>query len=604
MSEKEKTAVQTITVEWATNITYKFEGVRLTNENKSFKSVWRGKFIGCAPNGLSCAQEYCIKQISVNINDYHDSKRYPACREYFDLFDFKGDHLRQILARNPRAIQVEKELRKNGKITESYPLCFVVEPAYQSPHEWFRNCDAKSVEARLDLNAQFAMGCQELRREENKVNGRTVDAHRDLKDANGVLDVVDGKLRVRLVDYASIHLNQETAAARSPIRRKSDATIGGVMSRQNTAPEDLKYTHWKVGATTDVYALGMMLASLFLRNQKGEYFNPNTQWIDWFWPRQPEDLEDKDKQIADAFYRCQKAFDKAENVDVPWIEQALQERGIVFRWEDLADEDILRSIRRLIVRATRIDPEQRISLDDYLEELQRIIAMSQTSRKKLPFSLYLFEQTDFEKYSSAYQRAASQVFLAEQDQARRKNEPYPRAVCVKYHRRLSGQPLEEGMPERKAGHCADEAELTDYIKSIPTINGKDADMTLYALLVGSIFTSDSKFYFPGRVHLFAREIPTEDQMEAVRLNGDILNIEQICDEINKAWKTQVTIEAHTILSCDEYSAMSAWCSHSQIQDTAQQQTQNVPEREETHKNQDDPSGGLYVILPDGRKFWL
>ena len=572
-------------INWENGEEYTFDGIQLTRDDSKSKNVWHGRFDGKAPCGLPLDKTYCVVEILVNglISEY------PQRREYYDVVQFRGNHLRQILARNENARKVEEELSK-GALQNRSRICYIVEPAYESTDEWFRECWQHPVADRLDLISQYAEGCLELRSPENRLDGRTVDAHRDLKTGNGLIEMIDGKLRIRLIDFASVHLEKEMDDwAVYDVYDDSD-TYGGFLSPSNTAPEDFHNTQWDVGGTTDVYALGMMMASMFM-HEDGKYFNPNSKWIGDN-PGSEAALKQLDKKFSKQLESYERSYDQAEKTEA-WIEKVLRGNNVAFSWEDMPDQEVLADIRKLFVRATRIDPQKRISLENFIQEIREIQKKASESRKRFPVSVYLFEQTDFDKYAYAYEQAATEIF--------RKEDPASKALCVRYHRLITKHSQPKDAIACQQIPCRNEQDLHSFIKQTSKANGRGADVTALALyLAGCELAKQCENYeFTGNVYLFCPELPRDEQI-ITGVNGIVSQ----CSRLNQCWNKQTYIDAFVIQKRGYDDEEESWCTQTQLSYTEpMEHNMNNPETEYCEPGM-LPYGKLCITLPDGSVFPL
>lgn len=585
--EQREHNLEPIRIQWEPDDTYQFVGTLLTRDGKKeLKSVWRGYFINRAPKGLEPGVEYCLKVITVHSVE----KKLPQKREYYDAVAFHGPHQRRILARNTNAVQVEDELR-TGKLQNRDRFCYVVEPVYERATRLFENCWRYPAALRLDVIGQYAQGCLELRSQENRLHaGLVVDAHRDIKIDNGMVEMLDKEIRIRLIDYASIHLERETAPTGVQTVRNTDGTYGGFLSPSNTAPEDLRYTDWQVGDTTDVYALGMMLASLFVHTE-GEYINFNRKWIGSI-PEDGDKAADKDYKTSQEFQRCQKAYDQTEGTTA-WIEKALVDRGMAFCWEELPDPKVLKEIRQLFIKATRIDPLERISLEDFIKKIYEIREMAAACKNRIPVSLYLFEQTDFDQYGNAYAQEAANIFRQEGGRTR--------GLCVRYHHLIYQNSKPEEAIECQKIPCRNDQDLFDFAARIKRSNGRREDITALALYqAGKQLEAMSWAYrFSGNVYLFCREVPRDREMM-----GRIALLEKTCGRLGQRWGTRVNIDAFVIQERENSMEEEAWCAITLIRLAGPEKPGPDPDPGERIDPNMRPYGELYVTLPDGSIFWL
>ena len=359
-------------VDWdeATGETYEFS-YRDTKGNQN-KAVYYGHFQRTAPGSLRPGEEVCLKffQLAPDSGD----QRVPQERELFDLMDLHGDHLRQILIRNPAAQDVADQLAQGVEqiCLPEQTACYSVEPLYNTLDKVVRNPDTLSGWDRLEVLRQYALGLEELTGEENAVMHSQITAHRDVKLENAVLEFLGpGAFRIRLIDFATIGLEHH-----------SMGTIKGPKSFQNTAPESIGFRNFPVTGRTDVYALGMLLASLFVRvsardKKGGGYMNPNMllcqeakppavstmdAWQLWQ-KRMKELLKDALRKDNDSGYGDLRS----------WIEVLFEEKGYQFEWEN-PQEPVMVLIRMLFIDAVHINPASRLSLKEFLLRIEQIQA--------------------------------------------------------------------------------------------------------------------------------------------------------------------------------------------------------------------------------------
>ena len=540
--DMKRKAIGTEIIQWTDTEQYRFQYIAC---EKRQKTIFWGWFTDCAPEGLACNQLYCVKRIHVG-----DEKKYPQYREYFDLMDFPGDNLREILARNPNACAVAEHLQKTG---EPLPKsnCYVVEPAYESTDKLFINCHQYSVADRVDLILQYAKGCQQLYR--HKIGNKEIDAHRDEKASNGVLDTRDGKRRIRLIDFASIHLAQEkhlVCSEGSTIKR-SDHTLGVGMSPNNTTPEVLKGSAYQVSSKTDVYALGMMLAGLFFTSNQ-DYTPPSHLWV---YQNGWESNETCDyRKLLKAFKYCEKNYEPNAAWNRTWVEQALEAHGIPFQWEILPSRSVLQEIRQLFFEATRICPDDRLSMDEFIIRLQKLL-------KPTPVSVYLIDQNDLETNRAIYIQSACSAFRQELEAAQRRDVMPPVALCVAHCRRPSSDIGTQSTLRLLSEHPVQtEAELSRLIAECPASTSCGSDMTVYALWKACVFMEqhNQNYVLSGLVHLFAPEVPAIEQMQPVQ---NQYNIYRFCQLMRSHLQVdRLFIRAYTLRESNAYEEDAPWFS--------------------------------------------
>ena len=542
-------------IQWTAEQSYPFAYSSALHSSGSLKTVYIGSFTEDAPEGLTTQQLYCVKEIHVC-----DESRYPQRREYFDLMDFQGDNLREVLARNPNACAVAEHLKTFGRPSKT-TYCYVVEPVYTVSAHLFEDCFRYSVAERLDIILQYALGCQQLR-QYHMGNCRVV-AHRDVKKANGVIQQLpNGKLRIRLIDYATIRLEEETpeASSHTDTHWKRDETLGVGMSPSNTAPEDLKKSKYSVSAKTDVYALGMLLASLFFTSNQ-TYESPNLLWVyrnGW------SDGICDHKQLYKAFQDCETRYESTATWNNTWIEQALEELGIPFQWECLPSQFLLQAIRHSFFSATRINPNQRPELDELIQQLRQLIDLAQQSQVYTPVSLYLIDQNQLDACRATYAECACSAFRQEQEEAQRRGTLPPVALCLSHRRGLEIDTLPaDAVHLLSAQPVRTEQELRRLLESCPTANSRGRDMTVHALLKSCVFLENKgdTYALSGRIHLFAPVVPTMAQMHPVAYHNHSYDIQEFCTLMQSKLRVvdALSIRAYPVWASDTSAEDTSWC---------------------------------------------
>lgn len=501
---------------WEGEASYLFLYDIQTVRETAFKKIYTGCFSGSAPPGLTPEKDYCIKIIHV-VPDH----RYAQCREYYDLVDFQGSHLRRICAANPSAQQVCRRLRQGQPLTET-TNCIVVEPLYRTTAHLFRNCGRMSVGQRLDLIRQYATGCLQLQNRANRLGLRSIISYRDMKGPNGVLDPEENDLHIRLIDFASIRLEPDGSAEpsgppKAPAR--CDQTAGCAMSQSNTTIEHLS-SRFPASEKTDVYALGMMLASLFFRVDL-EYANPNQKWTalhGW----QGDDVSNA--ALLKAFEECLTRWEPTASWDDTWVERALRRGGVSFTWEPLAQPGLLKQIRTLFFHATRIDPAQRLNLALFLKMLEKLCTAAEAGQQTIPVSLYLFSRPTTPELRQRYLRAALEAFRAEHRAAQQQGGPTPHALCMVYP---GGMDDAEVLPLAETA-ATNAEELTEAVRRCPT-GPQGTDRTVRALLDSLLTDPGAGCSLSGTIHLFAPSTP--DAGMVIQLDGKPLNPEELAEKM-------------------------------------------------------------------------
>lgn len=621
------TTDNTVQIYWDEQTSYTFIKTHSFSKEHSSKTVYIGHFQGTAPDKLMPDVEYCVKEIDLVKPKYVSI---PQNREYFDLLDIKGEHQREILARNPNALKVAESVRTTG----TYPAactCVVVEPVYTSCAELLERCSQLSISQRLDIVMQYAQGCIELQSDKNLVCGKRIVAHRDLKIQNGVLSIQDGRYVIRLIDYASIRLEGEKVpdapAEDAEARKEKDCTAAMPLSAANTAPEDvLRKEGYAVSEKTDVYSLGMMLAHLFV-SIDSNYENPNIIWaIDHGWD--PGDAELSKKNMIIAFEADESLEEQATYLNT-WIEQSLKLRKHNVYWEPTADPDIQDSIRKLFFEATHINPNNRIDLRGFRSRLEEIIQKADACTARFPVSVYLFDCTNLASYKRSYLTAASLAFSKECAEARMHGMTPPLALCVCYSKPTPGQPIKDHISICTPFPLMRKEELGHYIQRLQTMSGSGQDLLIYAIAAAANYLSNRKdrYSFSGQIHLFAPSVPRYGDMFPFLIGKNHCNLEQFCNIIANDLDNMPMISVHAPSDNEMNSEDGQWYSFEAlpsqfrtptfvppqppvtpppteppVQEPAHEQQQEAPPKPEDRFYTD--SEASFFLTPDGRKIYI
>ena len=600
----------TLQVQWEKDRVYEFE-YRAKGEGCN-KFVYKGEFIGNAPEGVQPDTPCCLKKVIVS------NSAFPQFRELFELVDFKGAHLRRILARNPNALEAAAEIRLTGSCREMCN-CYVVEPIYEETRELFEDCYRYSVDQRLDVVEQYALGSQELSSDENMVGNRHVIAHRDLKGENGVREAGTEELHIRLIDYASVALERdrmpcceerEDGTPPTMVREVPSGTMEMPMSPGNTAPEMLRQERFPLTETVDVYALGMMLASLFV-TAEGSYENPNGLWCTALgWRRLSRECVEA--SLRQRFGRCEECYEARASWNNTWIEQDLRELNVELVWETLTDDGVQQQIRELFFRATRIDPRQRIGRSEFIQTLKRIREHVNRSKSTLPVSLYLVEQQEMKITNAAYMTAAVRAFEMEREDARIRGERAPAALCVSYREALRSQDNPKDCAKLVTRYpCADAKELAKCIAVVEQVNGPGESQLACALYMAYTYLMEHReqFSFTGCIHLLVPEIPCQEQIAKLYGQYDIFGL---CgpEGLGQLCGCPVQICAHTLTEPTRQVLEESWCSYELIRvPVPKVRPQVKPEVVQPKGIQPDSgfltgAGASFFLTEDGRKIYI
>lgn len=583
-----------ITLNWTDEITYRLEGEVV--KSWGYKTVYTGYFVETAPAGLTPGVPYYVK--TINIPQDNADLHLPQNREFYDLVDFKGVHIRKILARNPNAEACATELRKTGSCKQR-SMCISVEPAYGSTKSLFHHCQSKSVAQRLDIALQYALGCQELTRECNKLGPYRIRAIRDGKADNGVMEQLENGIRILLIDFASILLDKTAPAAPpAPDMMILPDTHSSVMSPVNTVPESNPDSSFVVSGKTDVYALGMLLASLFI-HRDGEYQAPSTVWAHVYGWKSSESFN-LDK-LWTGFENCARKYEPTSTWRQTWIEADLETKGCKMEWERLADEKVLTAIRKLFFHSTRINPKDRINLATFINTIQQIIQMENNSPAKIPVSVYLFDQQEFGRYRSDYQRVSGHVMEREK-QFRGSSA---QALCLAFRNMLPTDKNPGDAVTVLSNAPVDR--MANLLESCPERNGTGSSPLVHAVmrsaveLIHLLNQPGSRYAFTGHIHLFAPSIPALGTMVSFRpADGPAMGLNDLTDYLQKAFPDAVLrISAYTAVPPDPFSEDHPWYNHIPLGTSVSQTPPSNHTEPQGHSDFYDGPNDYFIELDNG-----
>lgn len=341
--------------------------VRITDKrkNNTYKKVYEVIFTAdTVINSYTFKKDvsYCLKKIRVTPNA-------PAaqCREYFDLLDFKGEHLREILLYDDRAKEtIDYCTDNNGNLPQGEIECITIEPFYEEIKIYQTGPDKI-----IDYIKQTIAALDELDSEKNRnllPKNAEVSAHRDLKFENILLDNTGN---VRLIDFASIKIVDDSTF---------NDTYTAPMSPCNTPPEYLIDTSIsdKVASTggtvefsgsnrmaatekSDVFALGLMLYNGITKNTPlTELFNIN-KVID-----QSDAGDEKIKKFTNFFNRIKSEYDSDRDISCSWIEEELKRKNVSL---DFKNNENFKSI---FYESTRFYPDNRLTIEQFKQKLNEL----------------------------------------------------------------------------------------------------------------------------------------------------------------------------------------------------------------------------------------
>ena len=432
-------ARRVIQCRWNDDKIYPFEvdEVLVTSGEQEEKTRMKDVYLGTfpweqCPPGAEPKVQYCLKIINTDPDSlaHRQGLVVPSTREQYDLWPFRGSHFRRYVAWNTDAETIRKDLKVSPHCT---PLrnCCVVEPVYKmlgSSKAGSGRFNAKIFEAmtcweRLEYMRQIIEALLELQEEKNRVGGRVVLAHRDIKVENALIDRDYTSFCVVLVDMASILFDTDTGrlwetdgVAQVAGGAGPHQTCNGILSSPNNTPPEQVFQDLPQSEKMDVFALGGVLAGLFGSCvDYDRYDNRNPIWKFHEvhgWPHESGNnspsssssaagaqavqmrLEDFRQRFEDNLER-----DRTEPNGGPgWMEQDLADYGITFAWGAEPDaefeipDSILNGVRDLFRRCTRIDPRKRPGLRELLSAITELKDSIPESRNYRNERLYLAKE--------------------------------------------------------------------------------------------------------------------------------------------------------------------------------------------------------------------
>lgn len=539
-----------LTVEWDDYTDYTFRILHRQREMRNaegfkdhYKSVYKGYFLGQAPEGVEPNVVCWLKVV-----EFSEETAYPQLREQYDLVDFPEDQaprIRRPLARNPEAVRIAQALKNGEEPCLSERLCYMVERSYGelTPED----IQYLTPWERLEYVDQYCAALEELYEVSTAVYGWPVEAHRDVKLGNGLILREKDRFQVKLLDFSSIRFERDSAYAEYP-RPEFVSDEGGqntkplTMSDENTCLEIVS-SDYPTTRRADVYALGAMLAGMFGYVLPG-YRNPNTCICTRpngmkGGPRISQDKDEiaerlmvflpKDKRLGDTY------------PGTTWMEERLSQSGTPFTWGDPVsapyklDRELLDQVKALFFDATRIDPADRIDLEEFHDRVHRLKNWlqkrtgKQTGRSsKLylqPECVYVLHQRDLLENRTVLKRAAVQTMEQE-------DSFLPVQLCW-YQNKEDGLYSKAAQIERKC--------VRSVVDLNRTIDGRERRAEVPAKnlvhMIRRIWEMYHKYKyeksFSGTIHIFSVEPIRQEHFGKIRSQGRIYTFSDYLGKLSK-----------------------------------------------------------------------
>lgn len=490
--------------------TYIFFGHRIYPKNSreihaNTKCIYQGVFRICAPEGLTPGQAYVLLDIPVTEQTLADHQLcYPQNRQFWDVADIRGPHLRQVLARDTNARQVASALQE-GRLPNPVGSCKIIEPVYTTVSE----PRLLTTYEKLLLLDQICQALKELY--DCEFHKDKFDAHRDLKPSNIMIQRGRETFTVRLIDFASIH---------SP---NSDGTYGMLISRSNSAPENVCGDNgFEVTSKTDVFALAGYIGMLFGSTHPIYEFNSG------FWPAEQDDPEEKSLDLMMAYKKAKKLDTDRVPTQPSWLEETL---GDAFAW-NREPEPVMSQIIRLFRQMIRVVPGNRIGIGQVHSSIRQMIAQLEAqglarrnldndklylreAKEKAPemelteFCVCLYDRRWLTAHRLSYETATRQIFTTVA-RSRKKNENSKfGALVFTFGTGSDADTDTEEFHEEFRCFRTDAAEdICQALKEVPEADPELSSVLPWTLTaLGNRLKKEKSGAFNGEVHVFMPNVP-------------------------------------------------------------------------------------------------
>lgn len=553
-----------LTVNWAVDETYQFYVIHQAREmfvsvpgadprKDRCKNVYRGYFIDRAPNGVEPNVVCWLKQIRID-----EKREYPQLREQYDMADFpegQSEHLRHLLARNPEADRIVQEIR-DGHTPRAQADCFMVERSYAELLP--EHIQYLTPRERLEYICQYCTALKELYKTSKSVYNWPVAAHRDVKIGNGLILRYNGRFQVVLLDFSSIRFEADSPHAPIPdtyrpefiSSKGSQGTNPYLMSHENTCLEIVS-SKYPTTRATDVYALGTMLASLF------GYVTPNHRNPNAYLCTKP-DPQDNQKRITLDHHMMEARLlhllprdKKLGDVyrGTTWMEQTLEQARTPFTWGDPKgapyhlDAELLEQVKELFFEATRMDPADRISMEDFHVRIQTLKNATPKERSNSP-KLYMFSECVYLIHQDALQEHKAWMQDIVASSLDRPDSDFPIHLCWYQSRR-----------ENTDADDTDDAftPITSARELLTKIGARSASASAqYHSLVHALYgvwcNYDSYQYensFNGTIHIFSSEAFEGKVFRPIIVNGKKYTFNQLLEHLTKLQNAELKVRFHS-----------------------------------------------------------
>ncbi len=496
--------------------------------DSSYKELHYGYFPEDAPEGCKPGYKYILRKIRAK-SPFTDTCA--GTRDIFDIVPFRGEHICPILSMDDNAAKVNRMLEENpfdigkGDCADIYTM--VIVPKGKPYREILEEGDLTPGDV-LDSLLQMAQAIRELVGQE--VCNRRILAYRDVKVGNFVFfkRKDTGRYCVKLIDHATIYLDSDPNKKSLGIRK---GTLPCPISWENTVLEDVS-NDYKVSDKTDAFGLGMLLGQFFLESHQ----SLNDLWLRRVAWKRGLKFEDKIKEdtrvIRDTIVNAYNTYDRHNySPDEPsWLERivAEQEGGEeALKWTTDCDPHLLKGIRRLFRASIRIRPEDRLSPDEFIKELEKLIAEAKgmdpedptdtapdgdEPEEVHPVDIYLVDRTNLGKYRLSYLRSAVKNFEETWTSYEEEGSVPPRVVCATYAQPPVDSPIADYISVQGPLPCCSKDELWDLFERIPSERARSGkSIMLYGIQKAlNVMAKRGSLSFTGSIHVFT-PCPVEEE---------------------------------------------------------------------------------------------
>lgn len=551
--------IKTLYLEWDDDTEYAFYVLDIAREPKYTeegkptrnKSVYRGFFGEEAPEGVEPRVICWLKEIW-----FQEGIEYPQLREQYDLVEFpagRAERIRQPLARNPDAVRITEEMKAGKRPISSGRPCYMVEQCYSL----LKTEDIRYLTPweRLEYVYQYCAALNQLYELSPEVYAWPVEAHRDVKLENGLIQRDKDRFWVKLLDFSAVRFKSDEEPEEMPVMPEFLSDEGGqntsphLMSVENTCLEIVS-SDYPTKRAADVYALGAMLAGMFAYVSP-DCRNPN-EAVCTMTGKNRLQWSERDKiEIYEIFRKGLRTDVKlgSDYRGTTWMEEMLRAEGIPFAWGDpkgspyVLSQELLAQVKELVFLATRVDPDSRISFDEFCDgvrKLKRCVREERSGSSKLylqPESICMIHQRDLMESRTLMRNAVEQA-LEQEDSL------LPVQLCWyqnKTDKRYSRSAELKLASIYSAGALSNKVATQSYSDDVAANSMVHMLYKLWKLYERHKYENS----FSGTIHIFSAEPITQEHFEAARSRTNEYTFEYVLAMLSKLSSDSLEVIFHT-----------------------------------------------------------